>query len=156
RGGVPRERASYAGLPGHRDDASLVFSEAQPPEAAKLVQLKTFSAAEFMQPLGRLSTRCAVAGNELSVHRHRRLTDADRADLLRFDQTNRIAALQHLRKGGGGHPARSAAADNDNVLETRVVHRASRYRADAGLRRRRLLHANAACATCPSALPLRI
>src|SRR6185437_11384906 len=53
--------------------------------------------------------------------RHRGFADADRADLFRFHQADRIAALQHLAKGGGGHPAGGAATDDHDVAYARFV-----------------------------------
>src|SRR6185369_576167 len=44
-----------------------------------------------------------------------RLADADRANRLAFDQLNVIQALEQLPEERGGHPARSTAANNEDL-----------------------------------------
>src|ERR1700738_5005206 len=49
---------------------------------------------------------------------------ADGADLLGFDEPNGAFAPQHFRQGGGRHPPRGTAADDEDTAEASVSRRA--------------------------------
>src|SRR3984893_11414910 len=81
--------------------------------------------AEFERPLRLLDEFNFVDFQDLIEQlevRHRGFAHAHGADLLGFDQAYRMTGAQHLRQGGGGHPARCAAADDDNVPYMAVSH----------------------------------
>src|SRR5690606_6391595 len=59
---------------------------------------------------------------EIADRRDGRLADAHRADLLRLDEVHRgVAVPQEARAGRGRHPARRAAADDDDPADAPVA-----------------------------------
>ena len=53
---------------------------------------------------------------EVAQRRQRGLAHAHRADVVGLDERHAVAfRMQHLRAGGGAHPAGGAAADDDDV-----------------------------------------
>ena len=53
-----------------------------------------------------------------------RLADTDRGDLVRLDEADAYGALQELRKERRGHPARSSAPHDDDILDA-LIHRSA-------------------------------
>jgi hypothetical protein len=49
--------------------------------------------------------------------RHGGLADADDTDLLGFDQAQPVGLPEGLGQRAGGHPARRAASNDDDVLD---------------------------------------
>src|SRR6266478_169582 len=66
------------------------------------------------------------AVEELQV-RYGGFAHPDGADLLGFDEANRAFAPQHLGQGGGRHPSRGAAADDEDASEAGVGGRAQNF-----------------------------
>ena len=50
-----------------------------------------------------------------------RFADADRADRFAFDQLDVVEALEQLAEQRRGHPARRAAADDENLSHGRRI-----------------------------------
>ena len=64
------------------------------------------------------------AVEELQV-RYGGFAHPDGADLLGFDEANGAVRPQHLGEGGGRHPARGAAADDEDAAEAPILHEVS-------------------------------
>src|SRR3981189_849525 len=79
-------------------------------------------AAHLADELDLIDLQHAV--EELQV-RYGGFAHADGADLLGFDEANGAFAPQHLRQGGGGHPSRGAAADDEDAAEATILHEVS-------------------------------
>jgi hypothetical protein len=66
-------------------------------------------------PVARTKSFSSMPSSALNAwdRRDRRFTDADRADLFRFDQRDRRSLRpQHAGECGSRHPARGPSADN--------------------------------------------
>ena len=60
---------------------------------------------------------------EVAQRRQRGLAHAHRADVVGLDERHAVALrVQHLRAGGGAHPAGGAAADDDDVQRRWLSH----------------------------------
>src|SRR6267378_6441362 len=94
---------------------------ASPPPVDEL-DAELEGAAHLADELDLIDLQHAV--EELQV-RHGGFAHTDRADLLGFYEPNRAVPPQHLRQGGGRHPARGTATDDEDIADATILHEVS-------------------------------